>query len=103
MSENKDFCCVTGYEFMVEIGSNGHNKEEAKEYLKKYLSEVPAFFTDTATKSYIERRMKESGERMSANIQSAKLYEYYKGQFLAFREILEPEHYGRKEAEKIET
>ena len=58
-----------------------------------------------ATDEYIERRMKEAGDLMGKHTDNGQLYEFHKGQFLAFREILHPEIYGRdaKEVEKIES
>ncbi len=54
-----------------------------------------------ATKTYIKRRMKEAGDKMRENTSNGQLYEFYKGRFLAFREILYPDTYGdTKEAEK---
>lgn len=94
-------CPITGYEFIVEIGMNGHNEEEAKKTLSEQMPEVPFFFTGMATKSYLERRMKEAGDKMGEHTDNGQQYEYYKGRFLAFREILFPNVYGdTKEDEK---
>lgn len=63
-----------------------------------------------ANEEYIKKRMKFASERMSASVLSARLFEFHKGQFLAFREILEPEIYGaflttgeKKDDNKIST
>lgn len=55
-----------------------------------------------ATDEYIENRMKEAGDKMGKHTDNGQLYEFYKGQFLAFREILKPEIYGKdvKEVDK---
>ncbi len=61
-----------------------------------------------ATDEYIENRMAIAGKQMGENTDNGQLYEFYKGQFLAFREILHPETYGRdapepkKEEKEIE-
>jgi len=45
--------------------------------------------------------MKEAGDKMHEHTGNGQLYEFYKGRFLAFREILYPNTYGdTKEAEK---
>jgi len=88
-------CPVTGFEFMIEIGMNGHDAEEAKKSLEEIMPEAPYFFTGVATTSYIEKQMKEAGEKMGEHTDNGQLYEFYKGQFLAFREILQPEVYGK--------
>ena len=46
-------------------------------------------------KEYAKERMDEASKLMSANTGIGSLYEYHKGQFLAFREILHPEIYGK--------
>ncbi len=48
-----------------------------------------------ATDEYIENRMKEAGDKMGKHTDNGQLYEFHKGQFLAFREILHPETYGK--------
>ena len=57
-----------------------------------------------ANEEYIKLRMSIAGDQMSASTSNAQLYEFYKGQFLAFREVLEPEIYGLhvKKVEKSE-
>lgn len=47
---------------------------------------------DEKTRDYAQQRMEESSELMGKNTDNAQLYEYHKGQFLAFREILKPEY-----------
>lgn len=98
---DQDSCPITGYEFMIEIGMNGHNEEEAKKNIDDILGDLcPYFLTGTATKKYIERRMKEAGDKMGENTDNGQVYEYYKGRMLAFREILHPDTYGdTKEAD----
>ncbi len=55
-----------------------------------------------ATDEYIKNRMAIASKQMGENTDNGQLYEFYKGQFLAFREILQPEIYGRdaKEVDK---
>ncbi|HEC63960.1 MAG TPA: hypothetical protein ENI23_01555 [bacterium] len=48
-----------------------------------------------ATEDYIKSRMEEAGKLQGENTDNGQLYEFHKGQFLAFREVLDPEHYGR--------
>ena len=97
-------CPITGYEFVIEMGMNGHNESEAKRNLDRMMPDVPYFFTDTATKTYIKRRMKEAGDKMGEHTDNGQQYEYYKGRFLAFREILYPNDYGdTKESDKDEN
>ena len=55
-----------------------------------------------ANEEYIKARMAIAGTQMHESTHNGQLYEFYKGQFLAFREILEPETYGRKEVKKDE-
>lgn len=40
-----------------------------------------------------------AGKQMHESTHNGQLYEFYKGQFLAFREILYPETYGVKKNE----
>ena len=49
----------------------------------------------TANDEYIKARMNEAGKKQGENTDNGQVYEFYKGQFLAFREILEPEIYGK--------
>ncbi len=55
-----------------------------------------------ATDEYIKNRMVIASKQMGENTDNGQLYEFYKGQFLAFREILQPEIYGKdvKEVDK---
>lgn len=57
-----------------------------------------------ATDEYIEARMEEASKLMGEHTDNGQLYEFYKGRFLAFREILKPEIYGKdvKEVDKSE-
>lgn len=41
---------------------------------------------------YAKYKMKEAGELMSKNTDNGQLYEFHKGQFLAFRQVVDP-HY----------
>jgi len=49
----------------------------------------------SANEEYIKMRMAVASKQMGENTGNGQLYEFYKGQFLAFREILQPEIYGR--------
>ena len=57
----------------------------------------------TANDEYIKTRMEQAGKKMGENTHNGQLYEYHKGQFLAFREILEPETYGDKKYDLPKT
>ena len=41
---------------------------------------------------YAKQRMKESSKLMGRNTDDGQLYEFHKGQFLAFREIIDPRY-----------
>ena len=58
MTENKDFCCVTGYEFIVSIGVNGHNEEDAKKNLDKMLENLCPYHITPITEKDIETHKK---------------------------------------------
>ncbi|NIU00377.1 MAG: hypothetical protein GWN01_05390, partial [Nitrosopumilaceae archaeon] len=45
--------------------------------------------------THLFNRMKESLEKMGKNTGNSNVYEFYKGQFLAFREAMLPEVYGK--------
>ena len=44
------------------------------------------------TEEYAKLRMEESGKLMHENTGNGQLYEYYKGQFLAFRQVVDPKY-----------
>jgi len=56
----------------------------------------------TANDEYIKTRMEEAGKKMGESTHNGPLYEYHKGQFLAFREILKPETYGVNRKKRID-
>ncbi|HEC63961.1 MAG TPA: hypothetical protein ENI23_01560 [bacterium] len=43
--QNNLQCAVTGFEFLVSIGVNGHDREDALNNLKKITSEFPCCIT----------------------------------------------------------
>jgi len=88
-------CAVTGFEFIVSVGMNGRDKEDAIKNLKEIMPECPYYITTIAPDQYIQARMDEAGKKQGENTDNGQLYEFYKGQFLAFREILKPEIYGK--------
>lgn len=88
-------CVVKGFDFVVEIGMNGSYKKDAKYQLNRIMPDIPWHITECATEQYIKRRMNEAGKLMGENTGNGSLYEYHKGQFLAFREIMYPDTYGK--------
>jgi len=88
-------CAVTGFEFIVSVGMNGKDKEDALKNLNKIMPECPYYVTGIAPDQYIQARMDEASKKQGENTDNGQLYEFYKGQFLAFREILKPEIYGK--------
>ena len=88
-------CPVTGFEFIVSIGVNGHDKEDAIKNLNEMMPHCPYYITTIAPDQYIEARMEEASKLMGEHTGNGQAYEYYKGRFLAFREILKPEIYGK--------
>jgi len=68
-------CVVTGFEFIVSIGVNGHNEEDAIKNLKEMMPECPYFITplkNTDVNTYhelitmLENHCGETGENESA-------------------------------------
>ena len=100
--DNNLNCAVKGFEFIVSVGMNGSNKEDAIKNLKEIMPECPYYITTIAPDQYIQARMEEASKLMSEHTGNGQAYEYYKGRFLAFREILKPEIYGKdvKEVDK---
>jgi len=89
-------CAVTGFEFIVSVGMNGKDKEDALKNLNEIMPECPYYVTGIAPDQYIQARMEEASKLMGDNTGNGQVYEYYKGRFLAFREILQPEIYDKE-------
>ena len=88
-------CNVKGFDFVAELGMNGHDEKDAKYQLNRMMPDIPWHVTNCATEQYIKRRMNEAGKLMGESTGNGQLYEYHKGQFLAYREILYPDIYGK--------
>lgn len=93
--DNNGDCAIKGFEFIVSVGMNGRDKEDAIKHLKEIMPECPYYITTIAPDQYIQARMEEASKLMGENTDNGQVYEYYKGRFLAFREILHPDIYGK--------